>query len=81
MNEEEELSYERGSRAAWNQMLRECLKQLGYDTPEAQAASWITEREASISALRELCAEYGDNNWEEDLHLADVIEKHLGKHL
>jgi hypothetical protein len=39
------------------------------------------EREKTISALRELCAAFGDNDWPNDLHLADVIEKHLGKHL
>lgn len=39
------------------------------------------EREQTISALRELCAVFGDNDWPEDLNLADVVEKHLGKHL
>lgn len=27
--------------------------------------------------LRILCDHYGDNDWADDLHFADVIEKHL----
>jgi hypothetical protein len=39
------------------------------------------ERAGTIAALRELCGHFGDNDWTDDLHLADVVEKHLGKHL
>lgn len=41
----------------------------------------MKERSAAVDALRELCGEYGDNDWDSDLHLADVIEKHLRRHL
>ena len=41
----------------------------------------LKEREVAVAALRELCGEYGDNDWADDLHLADVIEKHLRRHL
>lgn len=27
--------------------------------------------------LRQVCDEFGDNDWPDNLHLADVIEKHL----
>jgi len=81
LNENEELDYIRGSRAAWSCMLQECLSNLGYDNPEAQKASWVLEREAAIAQLRDLCSEFGDNDWDEELHLADIVEKHLGKHL
>lgn len=30
-----------------------------------------------VALLRAECALEGDNDWTEDLHLADVIEKHL----
>lgn len=52
---------------------------LGYENVTEQA--WIAEREAAIAALRRLCAAHGDNDWPESLHLADIIEKHLGRHL
>jgi hypothetical protein len=32
-------------------------------------------------SLRNLCRDFGDNDWDDDLHLADVVEKHLGRHL
>jgi hypothetical protein len=81
MNENQEEVYERGSRAAWASMLRTCLRSLGYDSPEAQAAKWISEREAAIAMLRQVCDEHGDNDWPDNLHLADIIEKHLWRNL
>ncbi|MCK4821196.1 hypothetical protein KA005_35855 [bacterium] len=82
MNEKEEKIYIQGNRAAWSKILSDSLQQLGYDDPAVtQKHRWILEREAVIAQLRDLCAEFGDNSWDEKLHLADVIEKHLGKHL
>ena len=28
--------------------------------------------------MRDLCGEFGDNDWDENLSLADVVGKHLG---
>ena len=81
MDEKQEQVYIQGERAAWRSMLQECLKNLGYENPEAQKASWILEREAVIAQLRDVCESFGDNDWDENLHLADVVEKHLAKHL
>lgn len=81
MNEKEEQAYIQGSRMAWVTMLRECLSNLGYDDPEAMKASWVIEREATIAALRSVCSDFGDNDWEETLILPDVIEKHLARHI
>ncbi len=39
------------------------------------------ERADAVRVLRGLCQEFGDNDWPDNLHLGDVIEKHLGKHL
>lgn len=78
MNEQD---YERGRRAALIGVLGECLCQLGYEDPEAQKIAWIKEREATVAALRSVCEDHGDNDWDDDLHLADVIEKHLSRHL
>lgn len=41
----------------------------------------VSERQETIKSLRGLCKDFGDNDWPDDLHLADVIEKHLGKYL
>lgn len=45
------------------------------------SGGWLKERENCIKILRELCADYGDNDWTDDTNLADVLEKHLAKHL
>lgn len=81
MTESEETAYVQGSRSAWRSMLGECLRQLGIDDPEAGKARWMLEREDCIARLRDVCGTFGDNDWSEDLYLADVIEKHLAKHL
>lgn len=72
--------WERGRRAAYTSMLQECCSGLGYrfDTTDKR---WITEREQAIAALRSICEGHGDNDWDEKLHLADIIDKHLGRHL
>jgi len=76
-----EESYEQGSRMAWRMMLQTCCRELGYDDTEAAKKGWIAEREAAISALRDVCADHGDNDWENNLYLADIIEKHLHRNL
>lgn len=82
MDEKEEAAYMLGRRSAWRSLLGQCLKQLGYDDdPEAARVRWICEREDAISQLRMLCDDFGDNDWDERLHLADVIAKHLANHL
>lgn len=81
MTEANEQAYNQGNRAAYVDMLRLCLKMLGYDDPESQHAAWILEREATIAQLRDVCGSYGDNDWPDDLSLADVVEKHLARHL
>ncbi len=74
----DELAYEQGSRAAHRSMLRHCLKELGYEG--AKDARWVLEREEALRTLRRICAQYGDNNWNNNLHLSDIIEKHLARH-
>lgn len=81
MNELQEMIYEQGSRAALCSILSQCLNQLGYQSGESTKAGWILEREATVAALREVCGGYGDNNWANELHLADVVNKHLLPHL
>lgn len=64
-----------GNRAAWQRILGEAIRELGMSGRTIE--SLVLEREAAIAKLREVCAEHGDNDWEESLHLSDVIEKHL----
>jgi hypothetical protein len=76
-----ELDYTQGHRAAWLAMLQKCLQELGSSDPETDKNQWLVEREQAVATLRQVCAEHGDNDWSKDLHLSDVIEKHLAQHL
>lgn len=81
MNEKEERAYVEGTRVVYRQMLAEVLRHLGRDSPEWQEKHFLIEREEAISALRRICGEVGDNDWDDDLNMTDIIEKHLGKHI
>lgn len=72
-------AYEAGSQRAWMTMLRECITRLGPD--ERNAEAWRLERAAAVIVLRRICEEFGDNDWDDELHLEDVLEKHLANHL
>jgi hypothetical protein len=39
------------------------------------------EREQAIISLRSACQDYGSNDWPSDLHLSDIIDKHLMRYL
>jgi hypothetical protein len=80
--EKSEASHIAGSRAAWFTMLKLCLVHLGIESLDSRRAANLTvEREEACAALRRVCAGHGDLDWDESLHLADVIEKHLAPHL
>lgn len=51
------------------------------EDPNVLIAQLTSERLGAIQALRKTCEYFGDNNWEPNLHLADIIEKHLYRHL
>lgn len=78
MTDEQERAYEQGEKAAYARMLSVCVAGLQQD---GKGEQWRVERAAIVAALRELCEEFGDNDWPDDLHLGDVIEKHLTRHL
>lgn len=77
----DEKSYEQGRRMSLVLMLMECCKQLGYEDPEVKKIGWISERESVVNSLRTVCEGHGDNDWKSDLHLSDVIDKHLACNL
>jgi len=81
VTEAEEKAYIQGARRAALNMLQHCARELGVDLSEAARVPWIIEREEAVQRLRDLCREFGDNDWPEDLHLGDVIDKHLGAYL
>jgi hypothetical protein len=71
---DEETAYEAGKLAMAQRVLSTLLPYLG---GERDAEAWRLERADVVQALRSLCADFGDNDWPDDLHLGDVIEKHL----
>lgn len=73
--------WERGYRAAGVAQLQAALSVLGYMGTKADHAKWIVERETAVRALRQVCKDYGDNDWPDNLSLADVVEKHLHRNL
>ncbi len=88
MTEAEESVYMRGERAVYRQLLGVALRGLSVDdAPDDLAAAHlrIARLEAHLAdaraGLRSLCDDFGDNDWGDDLYLADAIDKHLGRHL
>lgn len=73
--------YEQGYRAAVLSTLRNCLQELDTSDLESEKVRWVVERELAVAKLRQICEEHGDNDWPNNLNLADVIEKHLWRHL
>lgn len=77
MSESEEAAYVLGQKAVWISILRQACRELGVDDPEAAKARWVVERAETVQMLRKYCEEHGDNQWPDNLHLADVVEKRL----
>ncbi len=75
--DEHDRAYTEGSNAAWRQILALALNAL----PEGSADRWRLERADAIAALRSICEAYGDNDWPDNLHLGDIIEKHLRRYV
>ncbi len=79
--DEKEHAYLAGARLAHLGYLQKALLGLGRDGPEWNEKKWIMEREDAIITLRILCADFGDNDWPDNLHLTDIIQKHLEPYL
>lgn len=80
----DEQSYEIGRNRAYITVMMDCARALGFDGIEAlnvARVAWIKERQTAVTALRDLCEKFGDNDWPDNLDLGDVIEKHLARHL
>lgn len=85
-DETNERHWINGHRAAWRGLLGQAIRELRGDgveaeDPELRAAVLLAQLEDVRAALRRVCEDHGDNDWPDNLHLGDVIEKHLGRHL
>ncbi len=79
--EEQDGDYLAGRRRAHLEHFETALRGLGREGPEWTEKRWVMEREATIILLRQICGELGDNDWPDDFHLVDIIEKHLMPYL
>ncbi len=80
---EREAVWIQGNRDAKRRIVVTLMGELGTNTtdPVVALAHAVEERQGAISKLRDLCAQFGDNDWPDELHLEDVIERHLARHL
>jgi hypothetical protein len=75
MTEDEERVYLDGQNSSYRDIMALCVRALGYEN--ATKESLMLEREEAIVALRSACEDAGDNDWDNNLYLADIINKHL----
>lgn len=77
-DEQKEQNWLLGNTAAYRAVLLYCAGNLDADDPLKKAAVLIAERRDAIAALRGLCERCGlPNDWPDDLHLTDIIGKHI----
>lgn len=79
MTDKEEDAYVIGGRAVARRIVQSLLKEL--DADERDHASLVIELDETRAVLRRLCSSHGDNDWDTTLHLADALDKHLGRYL
>ncbi len=86
--EEQERIYLDGAKGAWLSVLQQALGHLAGrlapflpDDLKGDLACAVAERAEIVATLRRVCRHFGDNDWSDRLNLADVIEKHLERHL
>lgn len=82
MTKEEKVAYQQGQAVLSRRLLRELSLHLpSWDTAVAEKIREMRERADVVQKLRDLCREHGDNDWTDNQHLGDVIEKHLACYL
>lgn len=82
MNENEERIYMDGEASTLKNMITYCQNKLrAYGIKLKTKDEFDQERIEIISLLRMHCDEYGDNDWDDNLHLSDIIDKHLMRHI
>lgn len=79
MTEIEEKAYLQGRKSLAREFLGYAIQEVDGDVKTR--SELIKERAGAIAKLREICAAYGDNDWDDNLHLVDILDKHLLNHL
>lgn len=79
MTDQEEKAYELGGRAVARRIVQSLLRDL--DPEERKHACLVIELDETRAVLRRLCNTHGDNDWKDNLHLADALDQHLGRYL
>lgn len=74
-----ERQYVNGYNSAYRELLQVAIRGLGYENVSREQALLLLSQ--TTAALRSVCGEFGDNDWDDDLHPADIVEKHLSNHL
>lgn len=47
----------------------------------AEHSRWVIERQETLAKLRQICSEFGDLDFDDDLYIPDILEKHLYMYL
>ena len=86
--EREDEAYERGEADVYRRLLSMAIRGMGVDEIPDDADRMrlrIARLEAEMAdarvQLRKLCEDFGDTDWPDNLHLGDVIERHLARAL
>ncbi len=74
-----EQHYINGKTQAYRDMLALCVRELA--EPGVTVEKLLKERADTLLVIRRICEDYGDNDWPDELHLGDALEKHLERHL
>jgi len=75
--EEYELGYIEGHRRTASNLLLHAMGELSGFLEVPNEANLLAERTETIATLRRLLHDLGDDDWPDNLHLSDIIEKHL----
>lgn len=76
----EKLSaWEEGRRSLAKRLMQELRSELGQEWKAYDDLK--IELDDTRAVLRRLCEDHGDNDWDDNLHLADALDKHLGRYL
>lgn len=75
-----EERYAQGQHMMALSIIQTCTMYL-HNSSELTIVQLRMERARAIETLRYVCEAFGDNDWEDNLHLSDIIEKHLGDNL
>lgn len=79
----------RRERVVWLELLNLAPRGLGRESTTGETPTdlqlRVGQQEAMraefIAALRKVCEAHGDNDWPDELHPSDIINKHLLPHL